>query len=800
MAALWIAVGATAIASLAAGLGWIARELRSRRRDVEVARARSASLEKSLADLRFAYDTPSGGTSLGDDRVAHDGPRIPDVPESLVEACLSGDCLIFAGGGVEAQAGLPTWRELVSQIIMLHEEEDPAGWRALAERVNLDPNQVAEIVSTRLTKDQLAADIREVQRRSPRQSSQIFRHLARIPFTGALTTLYGDLLEQTFSTRSPVVLTMAQSEQLPAHLRENRFVVLKLYGDLDKPETFLFTPDDYAVTLGANPSFERTVASLFLSNTVLFVGASLEGIDDFFTGLRMRFETQTRTHYALVPSWPEGLDVEQERFRARYGIELMPYVSSPGHQEVVEFVARLADRTERGQRRGAPTPAALRPALIESVRLENIGPFREFELDLNRRWNVLLGNNGAGKSTLLQAIALALCGDDERARGAGAKLLRAGESSGSIEVRVGADVYRTELVQDIDGVSVKATQLTPLQSGTWVILGFPPVRGITTRNPPPTTDTNPNPLVTDVLPLLLETIDERLDDVKGWLVSQSLRAEGGRGVAPDEAERAQMLLDAFFKLLDDLTPGLQLEFAGCDRSTWQVMVHTVDGPIPIDFISQGTISVLGWVGTLLQRMHEIYPASPRPAAEPAVVLVDEVDAHMHPEWQKALVPVLKKSLPKLQLIATTHSPLVAGAMEPNEVTRVRRLEDSADIVAEPITESLQGMRADQVLTSSAFDLDTTRDPETVRMMSSYSELLGRTSRTDEEEAEFNELSQKLRERVPTFPETPAARAGLGVLEKSILDQLEGRPPEEKQQILEEADRYLAQITSNLERS
>jgi SIR2-like domain/AAA domain/AAA domain, putative AbiEii toxin, Type IV TA system len=791
MAGFEIALAATAVAGAVAVAGfWAARAARLRRRELEESHARQASLENSLEELRLAYE-PRASWSTTEESGRGSEARIPGVPPGLVEACVTGDCLLFAGGGLAAQAGLPTWRELVAQIIRRHEGAGSSDWAPLAERVAATPNQIAEILASRLARDELLADVRAVVGRTTRQRSPIFRDLSRIPFTGAVTTSYDDLLEQTFSARSPVVLTMPESDSVATYLREARFVVLKLYGDLRRPDTFLFTPDEYAVELGSNPFFERTVASLFFSNTVLFLGASLEGIEDFFVGLRMRFERQTRRHYALVPR-QESLEVDQERFLARYGVELVPYTPSPGHPEVREFVARLAALAGRGGRQ-TQSPATLRSAVIESVRLENIGPFRELKLDLNRRLNLLLGNNGSGKSTLLRAIALALCGDDERARGTGARLLRAGTSSGWIELKVGADVYRTELVRDIDGVSVKQTQLTPLQAGTWVILGFPPVRGITTRNPPPTEETNPNPLVTDVLPLLLQTTDERLDDVKGWLVSQSLRAEGGRGISREEAARARKLLRSFFGLLDDLTPGLRLEFDSCDRSTWQVIVKTVDGAIPIDFISQGTISVLGWVGTVLQRMYEIYPDSPQPEAEPAVVLVDEVDAHMHPEWQKALVPVLRARLPKLQLIATTHSPLVAGGMEPSEVTRIRRDEHSADIVLEPIVESLKGMRADQILTSPAFDLDTTRDRETVSMMNRYSELFGMSDRTEAQEREFQTLTDVLRVRVPSSPEKPVTRKALGFIEQAIRERIDEQPIEERRQILEEAARYMAKV-------
>jgi hypothetical protein len=134
-------------------------------------------------------------------------------------------------------------------------------------------------------------------------------------------------------------------------------------------------------------------------------------------------------------------------------------------------------------------------------------------------------------------------------------------------------------------------------------------------------------------------------------------------------------------------------------------------------------------------------------------------------------------------------------MEPSEVTRIRRADDSADIVVEPILESLKGMRADQILTSSAFDLETTRDRETTKMMEQYSELLGRTHRDEAEETQFALLAAALKSRVPTFPETPVAREALGLLEGAILGQLEDRPEDERQRILEQADRYMAEIVS-----
>jgi len=120
----------------------------------------------------------------------------------------------------------------------------------------------------------------------------------------------------------------------------------------------------------------------------------------------------------------------------------------------------------------------------------------ELTLSLHRGWNVLLGDNGCGKSTLLKAIGLGLVGDDDRAGPAAERLLRAHTTSGAIELRLGEDAYRTDLVREDGYVRVVSDQSTPVQSGLLLSLGFPPLRGVSRQNPrEPTSTVTPNPAV-----------------------------------------------------------------------------------------------------------------------------------------------------------------------------------------------------------------------------------------------------------------------------------------------------------------
>ena len=141
-------------------------------------------------------------------------------------------------------------------------------------------------------------------------------------------------------------------------------------------------------------------------------------------------------------------------------------------------------------------------------------------------------------------------------------------------------------------------------------------------------------------------------------------------------------------------------------------------------------------------MNEIYP-SEQPEQESALLIVDEIDAHLHPEWQQALVGLIKELFPKLQIIATTHSPLIVAGLKASEVFVAMREPDhqTAAITHAPI--EFEGMRADQLLTSPLFGLVTTRGSEATSAIQRYSFLIGKSPRSKKEDAELAELRQKL---------------------------------------------------------
>ena len=152
--------------------------------------------------------------------------------------------------------------------------------------------------------------------------------------------------------------------------------------------------------------------------------------------------------------------------------------------------------------------------------------------------------------------------------------------------------------------------------------------------------------------------------------------------------------------------------------------------------------------------------------------MDELEQHLHPRWQRHIVSELRKQFPTTQILVTTHTPLLASGTADIESSQLVRLKEDPEgkiyaNVIEPA--SLSGQRADQVLTSEAFDLLTSRNRRGEDDLDRYAELLGKNPRTEEEEARFQALRLQLRDAL-SLGETKTEREAERIVER-VLDEM-----------------------------
>ncbi len=129
-------------------------------------------------------------------------------------------------------------------------------------------------------------------------------------------------------------------------------------------------------------------------------------------------------------------------------------------------------------------------------------------------------------------------------------------------------------------------------------------------------------------------------------------------------------------------------------------------PIPFNKLASGYKSVLAMVGDMMIRLFKTQPKITNPSELAGIAIIDELDLHLHPKWQKQLPSLLSQVFPKIQFIATTHSPIpLLGAPEHSIFCKVTRTKEKG-ICIEKLDIDIKNLLPNILLTSSLFDMDS----------------------------------------------------------------------------------------------
>lgn len=431
---------------------------------------------------------------------------------------------------------------------------------------------------------------------------------------------------------------------------------------------------------------------------------------------------------------------------------------------------------------------------VKSVTLKNIKGFSDLHFDFQRPdpdggyagWTVFVGGNASGKSTLLKAIALALMGPD-----AGRQLL------GSTLGWIYNNEYRAEVLTEVvwssadesfkkrgrppgdifeagirfvveskeatvpvvravekreNDTRIRIAERGPWDANApgWFSMGYGPMRRLSGSSSETIGFSARGGVVSRFVTLFRE--DAALSESEAWL-----KTNHSRWLESKKPELKQ-LLDGVSELLsDDLLPhGMKIKQITVDHVFIQ---DKRELELPMRDISDGCRSIYAMVLDLVHGMFEIYgleglfgyDSKKRPVvARPGVVLIDEIEAHLHPAWQRDIPEWLKLHFPKVQFLVTTHSPLVAQAADPNGVFV---LPSPSDMDREPRPldadelEKLRLGKAEKTLLGTAFGLKTARSHWANQQIESWKRLNAKSKAgvklTDVENKEYEHLRHQM---------------------------------------------------------
>lgn len=330
--------------------------------------------------------------------------------------------------------------------------------------------------------------------------------------------------------------------------------------------------------------------------------------------------------------------------------------------------------TEEPSKESSPWPGIL----LESVRIKNFKNITELNLDFTREsaldghWTCIAGINGAGKSSILQALCLVLLGSDyitdlgKRRLGRMLRRTAEGTLNAEIEAVVRHDGIRkrlyvpltlsTEKEGELDQEILRKQPDFQEMRETWnqlrkqILVCYGASRNVSDYKDPrhESISRAVEQQMTLFDPLTqIASVDVLL---KGGPETTAINETlyrllkvvlGSEGLAPEQPEG-----------------GAKLRF-----SLHNTAMDVIDLP-------DGFRSTVAWLADLCSAWHDLpenKKVDPDPTKITGIVMLDEIGLHLHPSFEKALVPQLRKALPKIQFIVSTHSPLVLSSFDRDEL-------------------------------------------------------------------------------------------------------------------------------------
>lgn len=232
-----------------------------------------------------------------------------------------------------------------------------------------------------------------------------------------------------------------------------------------------------------------------------------------------------------------------------------------------------------------------------------------------------------------------------------------------------------------------------------------------------------------------------LRNTEEWLLQLDYAASKKSDRQSQQEEQLERVKTLLISILTDDIKEIRFVTKGVVYPRARVEFQTFSGWVPLRRLGYGYQTLIAWVTDFASRMMERYPESADPFKEAAIVLVDEIDLHLHPLWQRKLITDLTKHFPKTQFIATAHSPLIVQAAENANIAVLKRVGDHVEIINDP--DQIRGWRVDQILTSDLFGLASARSPEVEALFERKQKLLSKPKQSARDKIELRKIQAEI---------------------------------------------------------
>ena len=398
---------------------------------------------------------------------------------------------------------------------------------------------------------------------------------------------------------------------------------------------------------------------------------------------------------------------------------------------------------------------------ILKLRLVNIKCFKEIEIPFEfvgggaRNWSLLVGDNGQGKTTILRSLAMGLCDEDGAASllpSLHGEFLRWNKKEGSIEIcledsggkkytirtcirlegnkeTISQDIFRGDRVGECDRKNDKSKIKKFKKRKDIFAVAYGAGRSVSG------TKSYEEYTLVDALDTLFN-YEQSLQDAELGARRIRDRSEGEWG-------NLRNILKKILMMEED--EEISLEITG-------LYIKTRHGKGVFGTMSDGYKSLTSVVVDFLcwNQIHRLEDFSSNNLS--GIFIIDELEQHLHPRWQRKIIKILSDQFPKVQFVCSTHTPICAlGLIDlecESRLFKVAYENNHSEVNEFDLREEFKGYRSDQILTSRIFDLTDTRSAYIEDRLEKYAEiyLKEKDERGDpSEEKLFLEIEEELKD-------------------------------------------------------